>query len=275
MITVSRPLATDSGSLLVALRRLRQQVGYLRGYLDLDLGGNAVVKHGDLARCPRPVLLLQGFFATRRTLEVLERRFRRDGYCAFSLNLGGFAHTFNSRGIDELAELVRVKVERIYQRYPGLGPLTVVGHSKGGLIGAWYVKHLGGHRRVRTLVTLGTPYHGTPVAYAALPLGFLARSVWQVAPLSPFLRRLRKGTWPAGVRLVSIYSRRDRVAPYPTALLDPSQIPEARNREVSCTHREFLFRSQAYRAALEAIREGEGERDSRPQPGPRAAGAAG
>ncbi len=272
MITESRPLAAGPGPLLMALRRLRQQVGYLRGYLDLDLRGNSVVKHGDLARCPRPLLLLHGFFATRRTLEVLERRFRRDGYCAFSLNLGGIAHTFNTRGIDELAALVRAKVERLYRRYPGLGPLTVVGHSKGGLIGAYYVKHLGGHRRVRTLVTLGTPHRGTPVAYAALPLGFLARSLWQVTPLSPFLRRLHQGAWPAAVRLVSVYSRRDRVTPYPSALLDPRRIPEARNREVDCTHREFLYRSRAYRAALEEIRQGEPA--ALAEAGPRAAGVA-
>ena len=270
MIPESRALATGSASLLVTLRRFRQQLGYLRSYVDLDLRGNAVEKHRDFARCPRPLLLLHGFFATRRTLEVLERRFRRDGYCAFSFNLGGLARTFNTRGIDELAELVRVKVERLYQRYPGLGPLTVVGHSKGGLIGAYYVKRLGGHRRVRTLVTLGTPHHGTPVAYAALPLGFLARSLWQVTPLSPFIRRLQQGTWPAGVRLVSIYSRRDHLTPYPAALLDTREIPEAKNREVSCTHREFLYRSRVYRTALEEIHEGERGPASPAELGPRA-----
>ncbi|HEU4381901.1 MAG TPA: alpha/beta fold hydrolase [Anaeromyxobacteraceae bacterium] len=268
MIPEGRAFETGSASLLVALRRFRQRLDYLRSYLDLDLGGNVVEKHRDFARCPRPVLLLHGFFATRRALEVLERRFRRDGYCVFSLNLGGLARTFNTRGIDELADVVRMKVERLYHRYPGLGPLTVVGHSKGGLIGAYYVKRLGGHRRVRTLVTLGTPHNGTPVAYAALPLGLLARSLWQVTPLSPFIKRLQRGAWPTGVRLVSIYSRRDHLTPHPAALLDTREIPEARNREVSCTHREFLYRSRVYRAALEEIRVAERGAATRVDPGP-------
>ncbi len=254
-------------SLLLALRRLRRRIERLRGYLDLDLRGNRVVRRSDFASCHKPLLLLHGFLATRRTLEVLERRFRRDGYCVFSLNLGGIARTFNTRGIDELADLVRAKVERLYQRHPGLGPLTVVGHSKGGLIGAYYVKRLGGHRRVRTLVTLGTPHHGTPVAYAGLPLGFLARSLWQITPVSPFLKRLHQGEWPAGVRLVSLYSRRDLLTPYPAALLGPGGPRQVRNREVFCTHREFLYKRRVYQAILEEIREGEGTPAARVEPG--------
>lgn len=244
-------------ALLVAARRLRGRIEYLRGYFDLDLRGNVVERRSDFAHCRKPLLLLHGFFATRRTLEVLERRLRRDGYCVFSLNLGGIARTFNTRGIDALAELVRAKVERLYRRHPGLGPLTVVGHSKGGLIGAYYVKRLGGHRRVRTLVTLGTPHGGTPFAYAGLPLGFLARSLWQITPVSPFLKRLQRGEWPAGVRIVSLYSRRDLLAPYPAARVDPQGVQHVRNREVVCKHREFLYKARVYRVILEEIREGE------------------
>ena len=244
-------------SLFAALRRAQRDLDYLRSYLHLDLRGNDVERRTDFTHCPRPLLLLHGFFATRRTLQVLERRFRRDGYCVFSLNLGGIAHTFNTRGIDDLADLVRAKVERLYQRHPGLGPLTVVGHSKGGLIGAYYVKRLGGHRRVRTLVTLGTPHNGTPVAYAGLALGLLARSLWQITPLSPFLRRLQQGEWPAKVRLVSIYSRDDLLTPYPAAILETKGLPQLRNREVSCRHREFLYKRRVYQAILEEIREGE------------------
>ncbi len=249
--------AGSMSALLLALRRLRERIEYLRGYFDLDLRGNVVERRSDFAHCRKPLLLLHGFFATRRTLEVLERRLRRDGYCVFSLNLGGIARTFNTCGIDDLAELVRAKVERLYRRHPGLGPLTVVGHSKGGLIGAYYVKRLGGHRRVRTLVTLGTPHGGTPIAYAGLPLGFLARSLWQITPVSPFLKRLQRCEWPAGVRVVSLYSRRDLLAPYPAARLDPQGLQHVRNREVVCKHREFLYKGRVYRVILEEIREGE------------------
>jgi triacylglycerol lipase len=248
-------------NVLGQLRYWRKRLRYLAGYVDFS---------ADLARpgtptplaalrgCPRPVLLLYGFFSTRRTLEVLERRLRRDGYCVFSLNLGGFKGTFNTRGIDDLADLVRAKVERIYGRNPGLGPLTIIGHSKGGLIGAYYVKKLGGWRRTRALLTLGTPHNGTPRAYAGLALGLFARSIWQMTPMSPFIRRLQRGPWPPGVRLVSIYSREDGVAPFPSALVDTGNLPYLRNVEVVADgHRAFLYKKKIYDVLLGEMRAGE------------------
>jgi pimeloyl-ACP methyl ester carboxylesterase len=204
---------------------------------------------------------------------VLERRLRRDGHCVFSLHLGGFRRTFNTRGIDDLAEYVRTKVERIYLRNPGLGPLTIIGHSKGGLIGAYYVKKLGGWQRTRALLTLGTPHAGTSAAYAALPFGLLAPSLWQMIPGSPFVRRLQRGPWPPGVRLVSIYSREDRVARYPSALIDTWDLPYLRNVEVDAKgHRDFLHKKRIYDVIVAEIRAGDaapaeiGKRS--PPPGP-------
>ncbi len=127
---------------------------------------------------------------------------------------------------------MRAKVERIYARNPGLGPLTIVGHSKGGLIAAYYVKKLGGWRRTRAVVTLGTPHNGTPMAYLGLPVGFFARSLWQLYPGSPFLRRLADGPWPGEVRLVSLWSRDDGAAPFPAAVLDTHGLPHLVNVEV-------------------------------------------
>jgi pimeloyl-ACP methyl ester carboxylesterase len=242
------------------LRQARRQLRYLAGYVELpgERAGAVVPRLADFARCQRPVLLLYGFFSTRRTFEVLERRLRRDGYCVFSVDLGGLRRTFNTRGIDDLADYVRAKVERIYGRNPGLGPLTIIGHSKGGLIGAYYVKKLGGWRRTRALVTLGTPHHGTPAAYAALPLGIFAHSLWQMTPMSPFLRRLWRGAWPPGVRFTSIYSRDDKVAPFPTALVETHGLAYIRNVEVAARgHREFLYKKRVYDALLEELRAGE------------------
>ena len=240
-----------------SIRRLRKQLRYLSGYLEGSTGA-PVRRVRDFGACQRPVLLLYGFFTNRCTFEVLERRLRRDGYCVFSLDLGGIARTFNSRGIDDLAAFVRTKVERIYGRNPRMGPLTVIGHSKGGLIGAYYVKKLGGWRRVRALVTLGTPHHGTPLAYAGVPFGFFARSLWQMTPMSPFIRRLQRGAWPPGVRFTSMYSKADRVAPFPSTLIETSGLPYLRNVEVEAEgHRAFLYRKRVYDALLGELREGE------------------
>ena len=241
-------------------RSLLRQAGSLAGYLDFSPDGPLESRRAaaQLRHARRPVLLLYGFFSTRRSLEVLERRLRRDGHCVFSLRLGGFRRTFNTRGIDELAEYVRTKVERIYLRNPGLGPLTIIGHSKGGLIGAYYVKKLGGWRRTRALITLGTPHAGTAAAYAALPFGLLAPSLWQMTPRSPFIRRLQRGPWPPGVRLVSIYSRADRVTTYPSARIDTLDLPYLRNVEVEgMGHRDFLHKKASYDVIAAEIRTGE------------------
>jgi triacylglycerol lipase len=242
--------------LLATVRGLQRHLRYLSGYLNFD--DTPVTRLTNFTSCQRPVLLLYGFFAARRTVDVLERRLRRDGYCVFSVNLGGVKTSVATRGIDDLAETVRVKVERLYARNPAMGPLTVIGHSQGGLIGTYYVKKLGGWRRTRALITLGAPHYGTPAAYLGLPLGIFARSVLQMTPMSPFIRRLQRGAWPPGVRFSSLYSRTDGVAPYPSPLIETRGLPYLRNVEVPARgHREFLYRKRVYDVILAEVRAGE------------------
>jgi triacylglycerol lipase len=207
---------------------------------------NRVKRRTDLDGHPRPVLLLHGFFSTRRTLDILEARLRRDGYGVISLNLGGLRRAYNTRGIDDLADYVRAKVERVYAHHPTMGPLTIIGHSKGGLVAAFYVKKMGGWRRARAVVMLGTPFHGTPMAWLGLPVALLAPSLVQLLPGSRFLRRLHEGRWPPQVRLTSIWSRNDRLAIWPSAVLDTRGQPQWRNIELGCFHFEFLTRQRAY-----------------------------
>src|SRR5438046_1452184 len=107
----------------LAWRRLKHDLRGLSGYIDFKRAGNGVVRRSDFTQCPRPVLLLYGFFSTRRVFEILEHRLRRDGFCVCSINLGGLFDLFNTQGIDHSAEKVREKVERLYARYP-LGPLS-------------------------------------------------------------------------------------------------------------------------------------------------------
>lgn len=239
-------------------RRLKRRVDDLRSLFDLQ--GNQIIRRADFAHCARPVLLLHGFMDTRRTFRVLEMRLRRDGYGVFSVNLGGLLDAFNTRGIDELAELVRDKIERLYARHPAMGPLSIVGHSKGGLIGRYYVKRLGGEGRVCTLVTLGTAHHGTPTAYAGvLALGLVSKSVWQMTPMSPFIRRLKLGAFPPSVRFVSVYSKSDRASPFPTCILEANQ-PNLFNIEVlGIAHRDFLLRRSVYEIVRRELALGYGE----------------
>jgi triacylglycerol esterase/lipase EstA (alpha/beta hydrolase family) len=236
-------------SLSARVRQFKRTMRYMRGYLDFDRNGNKVVRRTDFTNCPRPVLLLYGFMATRRTFEILEHRLRRDQFCVWSVNLGGWKEAFNTHAIDDLAERVRDKIERLYARYPQMGPLSIIGHSKGGLIGHYYIKRLGGDRRVRNLVTLGTPHNGSPTAYLGIAAyGLISRSIWQLTPMSPFIRRLKMGAFPRDVRFTSIFSKADGVNPFPACLLEnPDASPNLLNVEVGeVLHREFVTSRTIY-----------------------------
>ena len=231
------------------VRQAKKDMDATLTYLRLALAGNKIERLTDFTSCQHPVLLLYWFGATRSGFSILERRLRKDGFCVFSLNLGGIFDTFNTRCIEELSQLVHDKVEKLCERYH-LNKISIIGHSKGGLIGRYYVKRLGGARRVRAIITMGTPHNGNPWALLGLfsPLALLSKSVWQMYPMSPFIRRLKKGPWPKQVRLVSLYSKEDRICFYKSAMLDiPEGAPNIKNIEMpGMTHSDYIIRKAAY-----------------------------
>jgi len=236
-------------SLGLKVRQLKKYARYIKGYFEFDRSTNQIVRRTDFTNCSRPVLLLYGFLATRQSFELLEHRLRRDQFCVWSMNLGGWKDAFNTNAIDDTAEKVRAKIDRLYQRYPNMGPLSIVGHSKGGIIGTYYVKRLGGDRRVKNLVTLGSPHNGSPTAYfGVVTHGLISRSIWQLTPMSPFIRRLKMGAFPRDVRFTSIFSKADRVNPFPSCLAENEQgAPNVSNVEIAdVKHREFVTSRTVY-----------------------------
>ena len=160
----------------------------------------------------RPVLLVHGFLATPRAVRWLAGRLGRFGYCPHDVDLGGLFGRFNARPIEELAGVVAERVEQLAREHR-CERIDLVGHSEGGLIGRYYVQKLDGARRVRHLVTLGTPHRGTPWAHSGHLVRKLLPSLRQMAPGSPLLRALADDAFPARVRLTSIYSYRDSMCP--------------------------------------------------------------
>lgn len=210
--------------------------------------GNDVQRVTDFRTCQRPILLLYGFGSTRRALRIIELRLRRRlNRCVFSINLGGYKDTLNTSSIEYLAKLVDEKVEALHRRY-GVEEIDIVAHSKGGLIARYYVKRLNGARRVRHLVTLATPHRGTWIAFFSIPLlGWFARSVYQMTPLSPFIRRLQKGPWPANVALTSISSTADWVAPPGRCSLELLPGEPTHNVQVDhVTHSAMLYSKEVF-----------------------------
>ncbi len=173
-------------------RRLSRRTKSWGTIVALTLGGNEIEKRAKLQRCKKPILLIYGFGATRRTFSILEKRLFNDGYTVFSVNLGGILGTYNTDAVQSLAAKIDQKIERLYHKYDFRGRLTIIAHSKGGLIGHYYTKRLGGDRRVKTLITLGTPHNGNPWALLAAftPIALVLKSIRQMTPMSPFIRRV-------------------------------------------------------------------------------------
>lgn len=211
--------------LISAARLVRSNVGTLRYYV-----GDTSDLRDDAGLPGETVLLIQGFFQTRRVMETLESRLRADGYRVVSFHLGGFLGNFNTRGVHALAVMIDGKIRRLRERY-GIGDVHVIGHSMGGLIARYLVQRAGGDEYTRTVITLGSPHHGTPTAGLAAGIGllFVSRGLWQLFPMSPLIHELRAEPFPSGVRLVSVHSTHDVVAPWRTSVLTPQDGASVRN----------------------------------------------
>ncbi len=204
---------------------------------------------------PHPILLLQGFGSTRHGLMVLEKRLRADGYDVFSIRLGGLFGTLNTKTIDRLAHLVSEKVASLRQRYT-LGKLTIIGHSKGGLVGRYYITCLNGDAHCHTLITLGTPHQGLPTRQLlrVAAAGVVIPSLRQMHPDSKLFQKLRNAKLPSEVRYVSIYSTADRVTPPALCHWTTHHHTEPTNIELSgLSHTDYLVKHRAYEALAQHL----------------------
>ena len=207
---------------------------------------NDIVKRHSYSKSSSPVLLLYGFFSSRRTLSVMERLLTQRGYQVISFNLGGLFDIFFTRGIIETAKFIDYKLMRQFNRNE-FKKVRIVAHSKGGLVALWWVLRLGGYRYCDRVVTMGTPFKGSRLTWLALitPLGFWWKDVWQMRPGSSTLKALEDTTLPPNVKITCLYSDKDRVATgrngvYSPYFGDGNQVEGIPMHHVS--HFEFLYR---------------------------------
>ena len=187
------------------------------------------------------MLLVHGFLATPRVVGRLASGLSRLGYCPRGVDLGGLFGRFNARPVEELAGVVADRVEQLAREHR-CERIDLVGHSEGGLIGRYYIQKLDGARRVRHLVTLGTPHRGTHWAYWGHLLRHVLPSLRQMAPGSPLLRDLADDSFPTSARLTSIYSRRDSICPPSSCRLETRGASHLQNVEVMRDgHLDLLF----------------------------------
>jgi triacylglycerol lipase len=169
----------------------------------------------DTVRTPGPpILLVHGFADNRSAFAVLGRALRRHGFgVVYGLNYSVL--TALTGDVRSAARELGREVERICAA-TSTEQVHVVGHSLGGLVARYYVQRLGGDSRVHTLVTLGTPHHGTMAAYL-LPTPVLR----QLRPHSDIVAELAAPSPGCRTHFVVVWSELDEwIVPQRNARLD-------------------------------------------------------
>ncbi|WP_406284789.1 esterase/lipase family protein [Streptomyces sp. NBC_00209] len=196
-----------------------------------------------------PVVFLHGFIDNRSVFVLLRRSLARHGWRRLeSLNYSPL-----TSDIRTAAELLDRHIEEICAR-TGHHRVDIVGHSLGGLIARYYVQRLAGDRRVRTLVTLGTPHSGTAVA----PLAGALPIVRQMRQGSPPVEELRLPAPGCRTRFVSFWSELDRViVPAEAACVDHPDLDAVNVRVTGIGHLALPVHPAVAAAVRQALDEAE------------------
>jgi triacylglycerol lipase len=155
----------------------------------------------DVRAAGTPILLVHGIIDNHTIFALMRRQLLRRGFSS----LHTFSYSPLTLDVRRTAQRMAEEIEAICEA-SGSDQLHVVGHSLGGLIARYYVQRLGGHRRVHTCVTLGTPHQGT-VAARLLPWPL----VKQVRPDSDLMTELAKPAPDCTTRFVAFYSDVDQL----------------------------------------------------------------
>ncbi|MEZ4749945.1 MAG: hypothetical protein R3B54_04770 [Bdellovibrionota bacterium] len=196
------------------------------------------------------IVIVAGFQAKERPLSVIRKRFLKDGFNVVVISMDWLSLSDGIIGLGHMARKLSGVLLNLRKTMGMRSQVYLVGHSAGGLIARYYVQLLGGSHYCDALVTLGTPHHGTWIAL----LGFFshlivkARCLFQLLPISPFIRRLNKAAFPSEFRVVSMFSRDD-------FLLARCAGRRFRGQRGTghLSHSDFLLSKRAYRELLRRL----------------------
>ena len=166
-------------AVIVVLARRRAHVGEQK-----PLEG--VVEHpGPAARGePLPVVLVHGLFGFDRVGIPGMRLHYFRGIVEHLEGLGCHAHAVRLPGAASVPE----RAQRLVEAVTALGHerVDIIAHSMGGLDARYAVARLGLASRVRSLVTVGTPHRGSPIADLATgggPLSIARKALGAIVKL--------------------------------------------------------------------------------------------
>ena len=149
-----------------------------------------------------PVLLVHGLGGTRSSWSLVAQTLSARG-----LTVDAVYAPFGP-SVAQLADLLVAEVAMVLSR-TGAAKVHLVGHSLGGVVIAQAMADGGLDGLVDTVVTLGSPFGGSPWA-GLLPFVEIVRAL---RPGSQLLQRLASAPMPDGVRWLAVTAALDIIVP--------------------------------------------------------------
>jgi len=151
----------------------------------------------------RPVLLVHGLGGTKSSWSLIAQTLSARG-----LTVDAITYAPLGTSVEQLADQLVAEVARMLSR-TGADKVHLVGHSLGGVVIAQAIADGGLDGLVDTVVTLGSPFGGSPWA-GLLPFLEIVRAL---RPGSPLLQRLASTPAPDGVRWLAVTAALDIIVP--------------------------------------------------------------
>ena len=151
----------------------------------------------------RPVLLVHGLGGTKSSWSLIAQTLSARG-----LTVDAITYAPLGTSVEQLADRLVAEVETILSR-TGADKVNLVGHSLGGVVIAQAIADGRLDGLVDTVITLGSPFGGSPWA-GLLPFLEIVRAL---RPGSPLLQRLASAPVPDGVRWLAVTAALDIIVP--------------------------------------------------------------
>jgi pimeloyl-ACP methyl ester carboxylesterase len=190
----------------------------------------------------RPLILANGFFLVPIPLGRIADVYQKHG---FDTHIVPFAWR-NKTNVLIYAETIAKMARDLYLETSR--QVDIVGLSMGGVAALHAIKFLDAAPHIRTLMAIGAPFHGSPVAAASTLSPWLNLTARQLSPDSSLLAELRAAPLPENVRLISLGGIFDVVSP-----LLATRLPEAENYFWIFGHHDLILSRWLHIAAVKLL----------------------
>lgn len=224
---------------------IKETISWVRDYFHLAKGHSFMFrqppKHylGHIVEGKTPVILIPGVYSKWQFLKAVADPISLRGHPIYVVERLGY----NTNAIDDSARLVRELIDK-----ENLYDVTIVAHSKGGLIAEYLLTYNNQDGRVAKVIAIATPFLGSR-AVKFLP----GKAFKELHPESEVIKKLNSEN-DINHKIVSIFGKHDNHV-WPT---ENCRLVEAKNIQVNIHgHHKILFSKQVHDIVLREVEKAE------------------